>query len=162
MKASALFIILTTFVVCGGFAADRDDTLERKLDQRIVGLLAEESTMIVVGEPVDYSMHDRYGLALNARMPFKVKVRTVLKGERRIEGESIRVGVTRDEVKTRYAKGELFVFFLKPDPSRGTVSPEPAAQTEWRVVSDYFGVQRYTLALERMIRESSKSHDKQG
>lgn len=145
----ALFgLLLTTTPVPAG---ERDSGSERQLDKGIIALLAKESTLILVGEVVDYSAQDRYGLALNAQMPFEVKVRRVLQGVSQIEGKNIKVGVTRDEVAFRYKKGEELVFFLKPNTDKGKPSPDPLTQREWRVVSDYFGVQPHTVTLERMI-----------
>ena len=149
--AGFVWLLLT----CGGICApDRDVTSERELDRAIVALLAEQSKLIIVGEPVDYFAQDRYGMALSAGMPFQVRVVKVLHGDGAAAGQAIKVGVTRDEVKFRYEKGKAFVFFLKHDPNRGKTPPDPLTQTEWRVVSDYFGVQPHSVTLEKMIQSS--------
>jgi hypothetical protein len=144
---------------CGMCAADRDATSERELDRRMLAVLAEASKLVIVGEPVDYDAQDQfelagYRMALNAMMPFHVKVAKVLHGDGAAEGQAINVGVTRDEVEFRFEKGRSFVFFLKPGANRRKGPSEPLTQSEWRVVSDYFGVQPHTGTLEKTVRSS--------
>ncbi|MBN8247677.1 MAG: hypothetical protein J0L84_09560 [Verrucomicrobia bacterium] len=146
-------------ICCGVCAADRNTTTERELDKEIVTLLAKRSSLIIVGEPIGYSMQDRYGMALNAAIPFQVRVLRVLAGNGAAAHQAIQVGVTRDEVMFRYEKGKAFVFFLHHDPNQGKVTQAPSTRTEWRVVSDYLGVQAHSLTLERMIQATNNTHE---
>lgn len=147
LAASALLLVAVPV-----FAADRDSAPERQIDKRIVTLLAEEAALIVVGEPVSYYAQDRYGLALNAEMPFEVRVHKVLRGDPQMAGKTIKVGVTRDSVSFRYDKKSSFVFFLKQPPKVKQPSTDPLTGGGWRVVSDYFGVQPHAPDLETLIR----------
>jgi len=130
-------------------------TKERQLDQRIVGLLAEESELIIVGEVVRQNpVNSRYGVVLlKAECPFEVKTLKVLKGECS-EGRVLKVGVTRDE-PFLYKEGGKCLFFLKRDDQQGKPFADPLMKREWRSVADYIGIHPHSTALERMAAQSS-------
>ena len=148
-----------TLATCGIHASDGEAVYERELDKTFVNLLVEKSSLIIVGEPVEYLMQDRYGLILSANMYFDVKVRDVLRGDKTIKGQIIKVGVQRDEVPFRYEKKNPFLFFMKPHPMKDKGGRDRNIRPDWRVVSDYFGVQPHTLTLERMVDSSIEKED---
>lgn len=150
---SNLTLICVTFALIGQLTleADRDRTPERILDQQLTAALADQATVILVGLPIDYAMQDRYGLALHEDIPFTVTATKVLLGDTALKGEDVNIRVTRDEVKFRYDKQQLYIFFLK----RATVEPPKNGRPfdpGWRVVSDFFGVQPYTKTLEQWVK----------
>jgi hypothetical protein len=117
----------------------------------MVEMLAEPSELIVVGEVVRQNLaNSRSGvIVLTAQFPFEVKVIKSLRGG--VEpGRVVKVGLTRDEAFF-YQVGAKYLFFLKPDPEPARPVADPLTKREWRAVSDHFGIQPLSTALEGMV-----------
>lgn len=128
----------------------RNSTAERKIDKELLQLLGNYSQLVVVGKIQQYDVANKYGMALTERFPMQVSVEGILKGELDGENKVLNVGVTRDETEFRYAKERSYIFFLK---SASQAEVALSESKDWRVISDYFGVQEYSLSMERMFKQ---------
>lgn len=154
--ASCAWLLLPTSLLA---ADDQAPTAERELDNSIVSLLMEKTSIVVIGEPVYpsyYAKHPR--AALRERLPFQLKVHRILRSKSPEDaavikpGQTIKVTVQRDSVDFRFKEGEPAIFFLKPDENRNKLrSTNPLYDREWRLVADYFAVQPYSRDLENVI-----------
>ncbi len=100
-------------------------------------------------------MMNRYGMAMHPDRPMTVKIMMTLKGQA-VENQVIKVGMLCDNVRFRYKKDTSYIFFLTPYVQKAKKNVDSSVARYWRVVSDYFGVQPYSLTLARMIHPESQ------